>query len=101
MVFKNRKIFIAVSSYNEKFLKMTIENAIEMAEYPDRLIFGIFSIDNNNNHPIFLNNKNIKLIKVDYPTVLGVCSSRIGALFTYTDEDYFLQIDAHMLFQKK
>lgn len=71
-----------------------------MAKYPERLTFGIFTINNDGVTPSFPDLENVKIITAQYPTLLGVCPSRMGATFLYNGEDYLLQIDAHMLFQE-
>jgi len=96
----NETIFIAIGAYNESFLEQTVRNCIEMAKNPERLTFGIWSHNNDGVVPSFPDLDNVKIITAQYPTLLGVCPSRMAALFLYNNEDYYLQIDAHMLFQK-
>jgi hypothetical protein len=36
----------------------------------------------------------------DYPAMLGLCIGRLNSLSFYNKEDYCLQLDAHMLFEK-
>jgi hypothetical protein len=97
---KEKTIFIAIGAYNESYLEQTIRNCINKAKHPERLRFGVWSHNNDNVLPSFPDLKNVRLITVQYPTLLGVCPSRIGAIFLYDEEDYFLQIDGHMLFQQ-
>jgi hypothetical protein len=40
------------------------------------------------------------MLTAQFPTLLGVCPSRMAALFLYKDEDYYMQLDGHMLFEK-
>jgi hypothetical protein len=95
-----KTIFVAVGAYNESYLDQTIRNCIDMAKYPERLHFGIWTLNNDDVIPSFPDLPNVKIITAQYPTLLGVCSSRMGAIFLYNNEDYYMQIDAHMLFQK-
>ncbi len=95
-----KTIFIAIGSYNESYLEQTVENCIKMAKHPDRLVFGIWAHNNDGVMPDMSKFNNIKMITAQYPTLLGVCPARIAALFMYNNEDYYLQLDAHMLFQK-
>lgn len=97
---ENKTIFIAIGAYNESFLEQTVRNCIKNAKHPSRLRFGIYSHNNDGVTPSFPDLENVKVITSQYPTLLGVCPSRMGALFLYDQEDYYLQIDAHMLFQK-
>ena len=96
----DKTIFIAIGSYNESYLEQTVQNCVEMAKYPDRLVFGIWAHNNDGVVPDMSQFDNIKMITAEYPTLLGVCSARTAALFMYNNEDYYLQLDAHMLFQK-
>ncbi len=93
------KIFISIASYNEEDLLMTIESAIINAEYPERVNFGVFC---HTSEPVVEEIKytSIKTIYAHYPNVLGIGISRLLANSLYDDEKYFLQIDAHMLFEK-
>lgn len=96
----NKTIFIAIGSYNESYLEQTVRNCIEMAKYPDRLVFGIWAHNNDGVTPDMSQFNNVKMITAGYPTLLGVCAARTAAIFMYNNEDYFLQLDAHMLFQR-
>lgn len=100
MSLDSKTIFIGIGAYNESFLEQTVRNCIEMASHPERLVFGIWSHNNDGVLPSFPDLKNVKVITAQYPSLLGVCPSRTSALFLYNNEDYYLQIDAHMLFQK-
>lgn len=100
MIENQKTIFVAIGAYNEPFLEQTILNCIEMASYPDRLRFGVWSHNSDGVVPNFSHIPNVKLITAQFPTLLGVGAARTGALFLYNNEDYYLQIDAHMLFQR-
>lgn len=95
-----KTIFVAIASYNEPDLEQTIRSCIENAKYPNRLRFGVWSHNSDGVIPSFSDIPYLKMITAQFPTQLGVCPSRTGALFLYNDEDYYLQVDAHMLFQK-
>jgi hypothetical protein len=100
MNYKDKTIFIAIAAYNEIYIEQTISNAIEMAKFPDRLRFGVFSLNSDGQKPSFPEFNNVKVLTAQYNDLLGVCSSRMGALFLYNQEDFFMQIDAHMLFAR-
>lgn len=95
----NKTIFIAIGAYNESYLEQTIESALEMASRPDLLRFGVFSLNSDGVVPKF-DNVNVRMLTAQFPSLLGVCPSRISALFLYKDEDYYMQVDGHMLFEK-
>lgn len=71
-----------------------------MAKYPERLVFGIWCHTNDGTVPDLMEFDNVKIITAQYPTLLGVGAARMGAAFLYNNEDYYLQLDAHMLFQR-
>lgn len=95
----NKTIFIAIGAYNESYLEQTIISAFEMAARPDLLRFGVFSLNSDGVIPKF-EHVNVRLLTAQFPSLLGVCPSRISALFLYKDEDYYMQVDGHMLFEK-
>lgn len=97
---KDKTIFISIAAYNEIYIEQTIESALLMAKYPERLRFGVFSLNSDNRIPSLSQFKNTKLITAQHPDLLGVCNSRIGAIFLYDNEDFYMQIDAHMLFDR-
>lgn len=94
-----KTIYIAITAYNEPYLKTTIENCLDMAKYPDRVYFGVCSHYNDGQSPT-LNFPNTKVMDVFYDSVLGVGQGRLNALAFYNNEDYFFQIDSHMFFQR-
>ena len=97
---KNKTIFIAVAAYNEPYLKQTIESAQMMAEYPDRLFFGINYQSNDGCFDDISAFKNVRVrySVIDKPSGFGI--DRLIADSFWQCEDYYLQIDAHMLFEK-
>lgn len=101
MLNMNEKIFISISACNEKDLLQTVLSAINNAQYPDRLSFGIFehSLDG-----IFTDLSAIKQTvahaKIIYGAPMGVGQPRMNAtLLSDNKKDFILQIDAHMIFE--
>lgn len=94
------KIFIGITAFNEPELKQTIDNCMDMADYPERLNFGIHAHYTNNKAPSFEDYENVQIVHSVYPYMMGCGLGRLNANFFHTDEKYYLQIDAHMLFQK-
>lgn len=91
--------FVGIAAYNEYDLEQTIYNCLDNSVNPDSLRFGVWSHYNNGNLPK-LKIKNVRYINTDYPTLLGVGHARLNTLALYDGEDYYLQIDSHMLFDK-
>jgi hypothetical protein len=96
----NKTIFISIAAYNEKYLKQTIESAQKMAEHPERVFFGINyqSTDGCFEDISSLMNIRVRHSIVKEPSGWGI--DRLIADSFWKNEDYYLQIDAHMLFEK-
>lgn len=94
-----KTIFIGIAAYNEPDIINTISNCFENAKYPDRINIGVLNIRNGMSQ-IDIDFKNVKVINAEYKSMLGVGISRMNTLSLYDGEDYYLQIDAHMLFDK-
>lgn len=94
---RNKTIFISISSFNEEDLLNTIENAVATARYPKRLSFGIFY---HNTQGTFkdLGSYSKNVYTTSHHSMLGVGVSRSLANQFYSNEDYYLQIDAHTIF---
>lgn len=94
------KIFVSLASYCDALLKNTIQNAYDNACFPDRLVFGVVeqapssSITELPEHI----QKQIKYVLLDPVQSRGVCWARSIVQSLYADEDWFLQVDAHTLF---
>ncbi len=95
------KIFISIASYQDKLLPITIHSAYTSAKYKDNLQFGVvdqckFKLD-------FSKSKianQITYIHIDPNAARGPCWARSLAQTLMTDEEYFLQIDSHTIFEK-
>lgn len=98
-MYDNFTIFVAIPAFNEVDLVSTIEHCLKQAEYPDRVHFGVVTHYNEMDKPD-LNFANLKTINVEYPALLGVGPMRSLAVALYDNEDFYLQIDAHMKFDK-
>jgi hypothetical protein len=97
----DNKIFISIASYKDKLLKNTILEAYNNARYKDRLVFGIFEqiqMSDCLDLGQFSFRDQIRYQRVDPETTKGVCWARKNIQEMIADEQYFLQIDAHTLF---
>ena len=92
------RIFISIASYRDPELQCTIKSAIENANNPDNLYFGVvhqgvdselFDIDSV---------KNMSLIKMHPKEAKGAGFARAKAMELYAGQEYFLQIDSHTRF---
>lgn len=91
-------IFVGIAAMNEVDTSQTIANAIEMAEHPENLRFGVWN-QTTNNTPLTYSDPRVRIINVNYPISLGLGVARSSVAALYDGEKYYYQIDAHMLFQ--
>lgn len=97
------KIFVSIASYRDPECQYTVKDLFEKAKHPERVFVGIcWQVDPNEDRDCFQ-------VKVEYPKQVreikhhindskGGCWARAEAHSLLRDEDYVLQIDAHMRF---
>jgi hypothetical protein len=92
------KIFISIASYRDPELHHTIKSAIDNADHPEKLNFGIVHQGTDKEMPdlSWVNNK--KIISMHPRDAMGVGFARSKAMELYDGEEYFLQIDSHIQF---
>ena len=95
------KIFISVASYRDILLATTLESAYNNATYKDSLVFGVID-QSYASETLDLSalafNKQIRYVRVDPEYSRGTCWARHMAQTFYNEEDYYLQIDSHTIF---
>jgi Glycosyltransferase (GlcNAc) len=99
-----KKIFIQIAAYKDPQLKHTVLSAINTADNPKNLYFGICWQDDRsmfNNLKKFISCGNISLTCVDAKDTKGIGWARERAQALYNGEEYVLQIDSHMRFENK
>jgi hypothetical protein len=92
-------IFVQIASYRDPELVATVEDALQKADCPDSLSFGIVWQGKMGRDPLprdYLNCCRILLIDSDRSQ--GVCWARAKAQALWEGEPYTLQIDSHMRF---
>lgn len=98
------KIFVQIASYRDPELLPTLKDCINNAKYPENLVFGIcrqFHPDDKFDDLLEFDNDNrFKVINVPYIESKGVCWARNQVQQLYDNEEYTLQIDSHMRFEK-
>ena len=92
------KIFISIASYRDPELEHTVKSAIENADHPTRLHFGIVHQGTESEMPDLSWLKNKKVISMHPREAMGVGFARAKAMELYDNEEYFLQIDSHIQF---
>ena len=92
-------IFISIASYQDPLLTATIYSAYINAKNKNSLVFSICDqSDEGINISGFKFANQIHYEHVDPKLSRGPCWARSRAQKFYTNEDYFLQIDSHTLF---
>lgn len=98
------KIFIQIASYRDPQLELTIKDALHNAKYPKNLIFGIARQYNPDDKfdtlSDYREDKRFKILDIPHTESEGVCWARNLVQQLYDNEDYTLQIDSHMRFEK-
>jgi hypothetical protein len=98
------KIFVQIASYRDPQLIPTIKNMLEMAKHPENLVLSIAkqsnSEDDFDNLSEYENDPRFKILNIDYKESKGVCWARHLTQQQYDGEEYTLQIDSHMRFEK-
>ena len=93
-------IYVAIAAYDEPYLELMIDNCLENSEYPERINFGVWCHNNKIDRPNLKKYKNMNYVYASYPDQLGLGISRLNSFSFYNGENYFLQVDAHTLFEK-
>lgn len=97
-------IFVSVASYCDPWLLPTIRDAVTKADRPEELVFGVVdqSLQYNKEaitsaaHPA-----TVRYIHIDAHDSEGACWARNVAFSLFRGEDYLLQLDSHMLFDRR
>ena len=98
------KIFVQIASYRDPQLIKTIEDMIENSEYPENLRFGIARQfnpeDKFDDLSIYKKDSRFRILDIPHEESKGVCWARNLTQQLYDNEEYTLQIDSHMRFEK-
>lgn len=92
-------VFISIAAYQDPQLVATIESAIDNADFPERISFGIaLQYSKSPELPKF---NGIRTVSYSPETRPGICRVRYNiSSELYQDEDFYLQIDSHYEFAK-
>ena len=98
------KIFIQIASYRDPQLIPTIKSAIENAKNPKNLRFGIarqFHPDDKfDDLSEYSKDRRFRILDIPHNESQGACWARNLIQQLYKKEEYTLQIDSHMRFEK-
>ena len=92
------RIFISIASYRDPELQWTIKSAIENANNPENLYFGVVHQGVDSELFDIQTIKNMSLIKMHPKEAKGAGFARAKAMELYSGQEYFLQIDSHTRF---
>ncbi len=93
-------IFISIASYRDPELENTIRSAIDNADNPSQLYFGVVAQHSKKELPDLSWVPLLKLIVMHPKQAMGAGYARSEAMKLYNGEDYYLQIDSHTRFAK-
>ncbi len=94
-------IFLAIPSYCDPVLAFTLASAYEKAKFPEQLHFGVIDqspMDAAYPVPAHIPAAQVSYIKIDDKQARGCCWARYLAMSLYREEDWFFQLDSHMMF---
>ncbi len=95
-------IFISIASFIDTDLRNTILSCINQAKHPEKLSFGVVLQYNNEESTNetciddLINKYNIRIKKYWFEESKGGCWARNQVTTLYQNEDYILQLDAHI-----
>jgi hypothetical protein len=98
------KIFVQIASFCDPQLVPTIKDMLANAKYPKNLIFAIARQfnpeDGFDNVDEWRDDKRFRILDIPHTDSKGVCWARNLTQQLYKGEEYTLQIDSHMRFEK-
>ena len=98
------KIFVQIASYRDPELEKTVKDMIANAKKPNNLRIGIcrqyHPEDGFDTLDDYRKDKRFRILDVLYSESKGVCWARNQVQQLYGGEEYTLQIDSHMRFEK-
>ena len=96
----NTTIFVSIAAIDEIDLRQTIESCFAQAKNPDNIYIGVLMQHQLYDEVDLSDFKNVSVIKISSDEIMGVGATRQMASLLHNNQDYFLQIDAHMIFAK-
>lgn len=95
-------IFVSIASYRDNQCKDTIKDLFAKAKNPNRIVLGICDQSKEKDEACMVKKykKHIRLLKLDPKEAKGPLYARSLITPLYFNEDYFLMIDSHTVFDK-
>lgn len=99
------KIFVSICSYRDPLLVYTVKSLIQSKSEITEITYGIFEqIEKENSlevlHPELVSRSDVKYKRIDPQFSEGVGWARNINALQMTDENFYYQIDSHMIFDK-
>jgi hypothetical protein len=98
------KIFIQIASYRDPELVKTVKDCIANAKKPENLVFSIarqFHPDDKfDDLSEYKDDPRFRILDIPHQESKGVCWARNLTQQLYQNEEYTMQIDSHMRFEK-
>lgn len=99
----NKKIFVSIAAYCEPFLELTITSLLANCSDPSRLTIGIADQSNADQKEFIkslIGKAELRYVHVNPRDSLGASWARSLIQSLYSNEDYYLQIDSHTVFDE-
>jgi len=95
------RIFVSVAAYADPQLEYTLKNALQQADHPEALVFGVLNQTTNpKSDRLMLQAYPVRLMQITPQESYGVSWARAVIQSLYDNEPYTLQIDSHMVFER-
>ena len=98
------RIFVQIAAYRDPQLIPTIKSMLEKAKKPKNIIIGIarqfHPEDGFDDLTEYENDDRFRILNIPHTESKGVCWARHQVQQLYGGEEYTLQIDSHMRFEK-
>lgn len=93
-------VFVSIASYQDDMLKLTLADALAKATFPERLRFGVVEQREmaRRINPSQHMRQYVRYVGVEPEDSRGVGWARALCMSLYQNEDWYFQIDSHMLF---
>lgn len=91
-------IFISIANYREPEIRNTILSAIDNADNPEDLFFGVYSQVEEGEHIDLSDIPNLTETVIPASQATGPSKARKEIMDMFNDQNYFFQIDAHQYF---
>ena len=93
-------IFVSIASFMDPTLTRTIQRAMDKADNPEHLVFGLGLQYEQEPDLSFVPDRQLRTISYHPDTRPGIVKIRYEISQLFDNEDYFLMIDSHMQFRQ-